>query len=160
MEFDGKESEDAEIGSLTPVDLRTCKKGDILISVHGLKLKYVRPCDEGNYYDHEVAYFEKFKGRGTRTHNGQVFRKNRMETDEDIVEIIHILKPMKKRKTLLISKNKIVTAINLFEKHVDDEITNIRIFSSTNYEITGMNSLYSVDISKNSVNKVYPDYDY
>lgn len=73
-----------------PVDLRTCKKGDILISKHGTRLKYIRPLPEDNYYDHEVEYPEPNCGNGTRTHNGQVFRKNREDTDEDIVEIIHI----------------------------------------------------------------------
>jgi hypothetical protein len=74
---------------LAPVDLRTCKKGDILITKYGLKLKYIRPLPENYYYDHEVEYPEPNRGNGTRTHDGHVFRKNRMESDEDIVKIIH-----------------------------------------------------------------------
>lgn len=76
------------------VDLRTCKKGDILISKHGLRLTYIKPLPEEHYYDHKVAYPENFggivKGEGSRTHDGFVFRKNRREEDHDIVEIIHI----------------------------------------------------------------------
>jgi hypothetical protein len=76
------------------VDLRTCKKGDILISKHGLRLTYLHPEPEGSYYDHRVAYPENFegitRGEGTRTHDGFVFRNTRRTEDHDIVEIIHI----------------------------------------------------------------------
>lgn len=68
------------------VDLRTCKKGDKLVSKHGLILTYVRPLPENDYMDHEVKYPNG--GSGTRTHDGFVSRKKRMETDHDIVEII------------------------------------------------------------------------
>lgn len=71
------------------VDLRTCSEGDILISVLGAKLLYVRPTTNGEYLDHVVKYMDKNKGNGARTHNGYVFAKNRIpETDHDIVEII------------------------------------------------------------------------
>lgn len=73
-----------------PVDLRTCKRGDILISKHGTRLTYIGLASEGSYFEHEVAYPSPLLGHGTRTHNGQVFRNNREEADEDIVEIIHI----------------------------------------------------------------------
>lgn len=73
----------------TPVDLRTCKYGDILISKHGLRLKYLRPLSEDDYMDHEVEYPDN-RGNGTCTHDGYTFRKKRMESDEDIVEIIHV----------------------------------------------------------------------
>jgi hypothetical protein len=80
------------------IDLRTCKKGDILISSHGAKLEYVAPTPWKylTYLDHVVKYLEidgvKQKDNyGTRTHDGYVFAKNRIpETDHDIVEIIHI----------------------------------------------------------------------
>jgi len=73
------------------VDLRTCKKGDILISKHGLRLTYVAPEPEGSYYDHRVVYPEEMNlGEGTRTHDGFVFRNARRTGDHDIVEIIHI----------------------------------------------------------------------
>lgn len=72
------------------VDLRTCKKGDILISSHGDKLIYVGTLPEKHYYDHEVEYTDPAKGNGSRTHDGFVFRENRIpETDHDIVKIIH-----------------------------------------------------------------------
>ena len=74
----------------TPVDLRNCKKGDILISKHGTRLTYVGLSPSWYGFEHEVEYLEPPKGRGTRTHNGQVFRNCREEVDEDIVEIIHI----------------------------------------------------------------------
>ena len=64
---------------------------------------------------------------------------------------------MKTRKTPLISKNKIVVAINLYEKHIDDTIEEIRIWSSTSYQIKGNRDTYSVDIKNNKVEKVYPD---
>lgn len=68
------------------VDLRECKKGDKLVSKHGLILTYVKPLPESDYMDHEVKYPNG--SRGTRTHDGFVFRKNRKDTDHDIVEVI------------------------------------------------------------------------
>jgi len=70
------------------VDLRICEKGDILITVHGLMLKYVGPLPEENYFDHEVEYPEENVGYGTRTHEGYVFRKKRLPEDQDIAKII------------------------------------------------------------------------
>lgn len=77
------------------VDLRKCKNGDILISALGAKLKYVGPLEDGHYYDHKVQFIELPDGSkpndsfGTRTHDGYVFRKNRIpEIDHDIVEVI------------------------------------------------------------------------
>lgn len=72
------------------IDLRTCKRGDILITKFGRKLKYLQPTPEGSYYDHEVEYEEDHLGNGTRTHEGFVFRKNRRSDDEDVVEIIRV----------------------------------------------------------------------
>ena len=72
------------------IDLRKCKKGDRLISSHGEELIYVGPLPESHYYDHEVEYVDPLKGNGSRTHDGFVFRNNRIpETDHDIVKIIH-----------------------------------------------------------------------
>ena len=71
------------------IDLRTCEKGDILISSLGGKLRYIGPMEESDYMDHEVEYLDPLLGNGTRTHEGFVFRKNRIpETDHDIVKII------------------------------------------------------------------------
>lgn len=82
------------------IDLRKCKEGDILISSHGAKLKYISPTPwRGySYLDHVVQYIEDKDGNyygnncyGTRTHDGFVFKKNRIpEYDHDIVEIHHI----------------------------------------------------------------------
>ena len=75
------------------IDLNTCKKGDILISKHGLKLTYVKKLNpEIDYYDHEVKYEDRMMGNGTRTNDGFVMRNesSRLETDHDIVEIIYI----------------------------------------------------------------------
>ena len=75
------------------IDLRNCKKGDILISSHGLKLEYVcpTPWKHINYLDHVVKYPADEYGDenyGTRTHDGFVFAHKRIpETDHDIVEI-------------------------------------------------------------------------
>ena len=82
------------------IDLRTCKKGDILISSQGSKLEYVCPTPwmHLTYLDHVVKYLHDKNGKsmgednyGTRTHDGFVFAKKRMpETDHDIIEIIKI----------------------------------------------------------------------
>jgi len=79
------------------IDLRNCKKGDILISSQGAKLEYICPTPFGNYIylDHVVRYIEDKDGKsmgrenyGTRTHDGFTFAKNRIpETDHDIIEI-------------------------------------------------------------------------
>lgn len=73
--------------TLEPVDLRTCKPGDILISSLGKVLEYVGPTEEDHYYDHYVKYPEE-KTLGTRTHDGFVFRKNRHPGDHNIIAII------------------------------------------------------------------------
>lgn len=72
------------------IDLRTCSHGDLLITKHGKTLRYIKPLPEDDYYDHEVQYLdEKLKlGKGSRTHDGHVFRNVRKEEDEDVVEII------------------------------------------------------------------------
>jgi hypothetical protein len=80
------------------IDLRNCKRGDILISSHGAKLEYISPTPWGcmTYLDHVVRYIEDKEGTyfgeesyGTRTHDGFVFTKSRKpETDHDIVQII------------------------------------------------------------------------
>lgn len=71
------------------VDLNTCEEGDTLISKHGTKLTYVRKLNpEIDYYDHEVKY--ENGSRGTRVNSGHAMKNagRRLETDEDIVEII------------------------------------------------------------------------
>jgi hypothetical protein len=68
------------------IDLRDCKAGDKLISKHGLVLEYIRPLSEDNYMDHEVKYPDG--SWGSRTHEGYVMRKKRLDSDHDIVEII------------------------------------------------------------------------
>lgn len=84
---------------MSKIDLRVCKKGDILISSLGATLKYVSPTPWKNYsyLDHVVKYIEDKDGNkmreesyGTRTHDGYVFANKRIpESDHDIVEIIH-----------------------------------------------------------------------
>lgn len=83
---------------MSKIDLRTCKKGDVLISSHGAILEYVAPTPwkHCTYLDHVVKYIKdkdgKFFGKdcyGTRTHDGFTYVKNRRpETDHDIVKII------------------------------------------------------------------------
>ena len=68
------------------VDLRECKKGDKLVSKHGMILTYIGPLPESNYMDHEVKYPNG--SFGSRTNDGFTFRKDRRDTDHDIVEII------------------------------------------------------------------------
>lgn len=70
------------------IDLRECKRGDKLRSVHGEILTYIGPLPEDDYYDHRVQYSNG--SYGSRIHDGHVYRnpKSRMECDHDIVEII------------------------------------------------------------------------
>lgn len=68
------------------IDLNTCVAGQKLKSKHGLILTYVGKLPAGNYFDHEVKYPDD--SQGTRTNDGFVFRKNRMDADHDIVEIL------------------------------------------------------------------------
>ncbi len=72
------------------VDLRTCENGDILVSKHGLILTYVGPLEDGHYFDHQVRYKSELGNPhyGSRTHEGYVFRNNRLPEDHDIVKII------------------------------------------------------------------------
>jgi hypothetical protein len=80
------------------IDLRTCKRGDILISSQGATLEYIAPTPyEGiEYLDHVVRYIKDRDGKsfgknnyGSRTHDGFVFKNVRIpETDHDIIKII------------------------------------------------------------------------
>jgi hypothetical protein len=66
------------------LDLRTCKPGDKLLSIHGEILEYVGVI--GGDYPHEIRYSNG--SRGTRLDNGWCFRKNRLPTDHDIAAIL------------------------------------------------------------------------
>ena len=72
------------------INLNECTEGDVLISCHGAKLKYLRPTARHEYLDHVVEYTEgEFEGStGTRTDDGRVFKYNPLPTDHNIVEII------------------------------------------------------------------------
>lgn len=80
------------------IDLRTCEKGDILISSQGAVLGYIcpTPWEHYTYLDHVVKYVKDPEGNeysednyGTRTHDGFVYSKNRKPNiDHDIVKII------------------------------------------------------------------------
>lgn len=75
---------------MSEIDLRTCKPGDKLLSKHGMVLEYVE-YDPTAVYPHIVAYPNEapyMGSSGSRLDNGQVFAKNRMEEDQDIVEIL------------------------------------------------------------------------
>lgn len=71
----------------TPIDLRTCKPGQKLRSCHGLILTYVR-FDDKMPFCHIVMYPDG--GYGSRSHDGQTYINNKMETDHDIVEILPV----------------------------------------------------------------------
>ena len=85
------------MNSNNEIDLRKCKKGDLLKSSQGAILKYISPTPykQYKYLDHVVQYIKDKDGKsfgkdnyGTRTNDGYVFAKNRKpETDHDIVEI-------------------------------------------------------------------------
>ena len=76
------------------VDLRNCKRGDLLISCHGMPLFYIGPTEPNQYLDHVVLYFVNSDGEpctpspGTRSHSGETYLKNKMETDHDIVQVV------------------------------------------------------------------------
>lgn len=67
------------------VDLRKCKSGDKLLSVNGMVLTYIGRL-ENQYMDHMVQYPNG--SYGSRTHDGFVFRKNRLPEDHDIIMIL------------------------------------------------------------------------
>ena len=80
---------------MSKVNLKNCKKGDILISKHGAILEYLEELPEEDYFDVKVKYLfidgeiNKGKlGEGTRTFEGETFRKKKLETDHDIVAVI------------------------------------------------------------------------
>jgi len=57
----------------------------------------------------------------------------------------------------MISKNKVVAAIELYETFVDEEIESIRILSPTSYQFKGYYHEYYVNISTNEVKISRPD---
>lgn len=72
---------------MNKIDLSKCKKGQKLLSSHGVILTYVAPLPDNNYYDHIVEYPNG--AVGSRTNDGFVYRNNRKpEIDEDIVKIL------------------------------------------------------------------------
>lgn len=88
------------------IDLRKCKKGDVLFCKNGAICIYDRPTEESDYYDHYVDYLfagDKFNdgnlGKGTRTHDGFVFRQNRKEEDFDVIRIVSQKDLIKKLKS-------------------------------------------------------------
>jgi hypothetical protein len=79
------------------IDLRNCKEGDILITSLGGVCEYLSPLDESDYFDHKIKYLHipddtiaiGDSCEGSRTHDGFVFRKNRIpKTDHDIVKVL------------------------------------------------------------------------
>jgi hypothetical protein len=69
------------------VDLRTCKPGDKLLTVHGNILTYVGPNEHGgDLYPHLIRY--PHGGFGSRTDDGHVYINDRRTEDEDIIEIL------------------------------------------------------------------------
>ena len=71
---------------MNKVNLRNCKKGDILISKHGAILEYLEDLTEEDYFDVKVRYLyvdgeinSGQMGDGTRTFEGEVFHKKKLE---------------------------------------------------------------------------------
>ena len=92
IEFDWMES---HVESM--IDLRDCERGDILISKHGAILVYMGLTKPTDYLDHWVEYIwtpprasenPQTLGSGSRTHDGYVFKKNRLPEDHDIVSVV------------------------------------------------------------------------
>jgi hypothetical protein len=87
--------------STKPVDLRLCKKGDILISRHGAILRYVKPTDEDFMYNKGFTHLVKYdknevlgihtsNSHGTRTNDGRVFVNKSLPEDHDIAFVIYL----------------------------------------------------------------------
>lgn len=64
---------------------------------------------------------------------------------------------MKNRKYKLISKKKLINAVNLFESKVDAEIISIKLYGGNTYNFETWQGEYMINIGDNSVNKTYPD---
>jgi len=71
------------------VNLNKCKKGDVLISVHGKAFIYDGKI-VGHNFPHQITDALNTKLLHSRTDDGQVFRNNKLPADHDIVKIIHI----------------------------------------------------------------------
>lgn len=67
------------------IDLNKCKPGQKLKSKHGMILTYV-----GKQNDFAFPHIVKYPNgaEGSRTDDGQVFVKNKLPEDHDIVEIL------------------------------------------------------------------------
>jgi hypothetical protein len=70
---------------MVELDLKNARPGDKLLTVHGTVLTYIR-YEPTAYYPHIVEY--ENGSRGSRMDNGQVFKNNRLPTDEDVVAIM------------------------------------------------------------------------
>lgn len=68
------------------INLNKCKKGDVLISKHGVAFFYNHK-DKSGPYPH-VIYHSITNAECTRTTSGHVFKKVREPEDHDIVKII------------------------------------------------------------------------
>jgi hypothetical protein len=83
------------------IDLTICRPGDVLISSRGAILKYVEKLNHSQYMDHKVKYIKGDSvvknSYGTRDNMGFVYKKNRKDTDHNIIEI---------RKALIIERNR------------------------------------------------------
>lgn len=64
-------------------NMNKCKKGDKLLSVHGTVLEYIGINERYEPYRHVVKYPNG--SLGSRTDSGEVFVRNKMDTDEDIL---------------------------------------------------------------------------
>lgn len=68
------------------VNLNNAKVGDLLISQHGMKLRYLKPIQGNEPYNHHVVY--PCGSGGTRADNGKVFLKKPLPDDHNIIQII------------------------------------------------------------------------
>lgn len=73
------------IPNINAINLNNCKPGQKLKSKHGMILTYVKKDDDLNF-PHWVQYPNG--SMGSRTDDGQVFMKNKLPEDHDIVEIL------------------------------------------------------------------------
>lgn len=66
------------------IDLRKCKKGDILVLKDGSLAEYVE-YRENEYFPHIIKYLSRNVGKGSRDNDGSMFKKNRRDEDLDVV---------------------------------------------------------------------------
>lgn len=81
------------------IDLNTCVQGQKLKSKHGKILTYLGRSGHP-HYPHKIQY--PSGGEGIRTDDGYIFMFNRLQGDQDIIEILPLEMPNQKKEKFTI----------------------------------------------------------